>query len=353
MERRDFLHWSAVAGATAAAGCAPGGLLQLDDPPGRLGHAAQVTHREVEDFVLRLDASMSDIAANHSQLGGLVPEAVARGELVGEQRRGDALLRGSLRSLLLTGSFADLPELAQVHPQVQKRMWQGLPEIDQSVSDMSAFLESLAPAERLDLARELRGDPQLVMRITANLDREATRLGVPLKRRLHFRTLMTQIAYRLRQQPPSAVMDEILGRVRKAQERPMTADSLQAYLSARMGEAAFWEYQGRLDTMAAYWAEGGGGGGAGLDAEAPRVVAQRPGRKLIITGAVLLGVGLVTSAVAGILMVAVNLLAGAFVMTPGALLFLSGLIVLLVGVSRGVKADPPTAASSAGPLVHT
>src|SRR5262245_35977266 len=111
MDRREFLHWGMLTGsATAAgAGCAGPGLLLLGDH----GSDAEITNEEMAAFFSRLDRSMAAIP-KHRSFGPFMNPASAA-EFAADPEHGYAaeLFHKGLRSMLLAGSFRDLPERAR------------------------------------------------------------------------------------------------------------------------------------------------------------------------------------------------------------------------------------------------
>lgn len=380
MERREFLKVSTAATAGAAAvassACTTGGAHLLAPPV--------VSLEDMDAFLERLDIGMSSISKANA-LASLVPAGadlealearVGREELA----RGDSLFRGTLRSLLLTGSFRDLPEEGRVHPGMQARLWESLDEMNDSMLGLHKYLQGLSPTERADLQRAIRRDPGLPMRVFEALDREAQATGVSLTRRLHMRQIAADVSFRMRHSTPLLV-DEYTSKVERVVARSGADTELERSLVVTMGEAAFWEYHARTFAYAERWSARGATAGArfaqasGLQpaygqpqaypqqgpypqpypqpgsypqpgpyppmapyygAPPPASAGQRPiarepghdGSGRLIAGAVVLGLGVLTGG-AGVAMVAAG---EAGVATVGAILGGVGLAALIVGI---------------------
>jgi hypothetical protein len=339
MDRRTVLKLGTVAGATATTGCAS--VLGTLAPPGLEGAAA-----EVREFLGRVERTMGTISEAGPQ--GLLPEGVLLD--TPDSRAADGLFRKSVRSLFLVGSFSDLSQDARAHPAVQERLWAAMPEMDDSVAGMTRLLEGLTPTQRADFNRSLREDPGLPMRVAEGLDTEAQRYGVPLERRLHLRTLAAHTTARLKQSS-GMLFDEYTAKARKLAARSGEVAEVERRLAASLGQAAFAELRARTLASAARWqgVEGSDGAGGSLP-EPPLVPAavelpshQRPAAaelvrrrdRTIRDGAIILGVsGLVAGVSALLVLYGVSGLAtavGVVGFTVGAILLITGLIVILVG----------------------
>ena len=95
------------------------------------------------------------------------------------------LLQKSLRSLLLTGAYHDLPEAEQrQHPEFQRRVLAAGPEMDDAIFGTAQLLDGMSRGDRVELQRKLRKDPQWPERVAETLDMEAKEIGIPFERRL-------------------------------------------------------------------------------------------------------------------------------------------------------------------------
>jgi hypothetical protein len=348
MDRRDLLKLGTLAGtATVATGCTP--LL------------GQVTAGEsamplsaVKDFLGYLDRTLGVIGSSEGLLG-LVPPA--RGPQTPEDLRGEALLRKSLRSLFVAGSFRDLHEDARTHPEVQERVWNAMPEMDEAVAGTTELFESMTVTERADLNRALRDDPGLAMRVVGAIDKEAAAHGVSTERRVHLRAIAAHTASRMKQSS-GMLFDEYTHKVRRLAAQPGSTAEFERRLAARMGQEAFDQMRERTFASAARWQADAPSTPAtgGLSVPPPPDLgddrrsrepaidyAERRSNKLR-AGAIVLGVGVLVGLVGAIAIPfwgsgglggssggVVGFSAGAF--TVGGILLLAGIITLFVGAN--------------------
>ncbi len=340
MERREFLRAGAVAGAGVAsvggAGCAGLGGLQ---PPVEIFSTA-----DMKRYLGNLDGAMGAVSTTDA-VASLLPRGVANpfSPQDPEWIKGDKLVRKTLRALLLSGSFNGLSEDDRMHPGMQGRMERSLGEMDDAMLGMNDYLAGLTPTEHADLARRMRDDPELVMRIVGALDDEAVKAGVSFARRLQMRSIAVDACARLKQSP-GLFIDEYDAKVKKIAARDGTVAEAERRLAVRMGQDAFWAYKDRLATAAHRWdvalAQAGD-----YDAPPPMYGSPpQPGMKRgtisIIVGASLLGVGAILTGV-GIAFIGVDL-GFAIMVTVGALLAPGGLITLIVGLVQRAHARAVT-----------
>lgn len=348
MERRDFLKVGTAAGVASMAGpaCSVAGGGQLINTP-TLGTS------EMDGYLARLDRGLEAITGG-DLLGDLIPRRAK--ESAAEQRKrqqGRALAQKGLRTLLLTGAYKDLPEADRRHPGMQQRLERGAPEMDQALFGMTGLLAGTSAEQRAAIQTELKRQPDLGLRLAESLNGPAKELGVSMKRRAQLRTMSTHLAWRMRVQSPSLVMDDLVGKVRRVTARNGQEEELKRHLATRIGEEAFWRNQTRL-------AMAGGteevlddelfGEPAAAPPEAPagpdepgvaplvrsepyeaRPLVRQRGGALVSTGLWMMGTGAGTLAIGGGL-VAAESIVGAFIMTAGGLAIVGGLIVLVVGL---------------------
>ena len=391
MERRHFLGASAAGAALGAAGCAGGvGLLDAGrggaDPSAAMG-GIPASLVDMEAFLARLDRGMSFLSTG-TPIEPLVPKpsALQWEDRQGKKRDGEALFRKSLRSLFLVASFRDLPERDRLHPGMQSRMWGSLGEMDEAVLGVTEMLDSLTPAARVDLQQKLKRRPELGMRLGEELDTEAARAGLSLERRLHLRSMASQLTFRLKNQSASLLIDEYVGKVKKVTARQGSPAEVQRRLAAAMSQAAFFGAQVQTEGGAAVVAPPPAGsvivppaGSAMVPPPAGSAMVPPPagsgmvpppgwaypypfmappgplhviyrdpkgseadkeedekrkrykrGGQLLTAGGILMGCAVVTGAIGGAL-AAGGEFAGAFVLTAGGVLLITGLVLLIVG----------------------
>jgi len=326
MERRDFLKAGVIGGAGSAAvgtlGCAA--TTGAAAPP-----VALVSPEEMDRFLARLDGGLGTLKTGESSITSLFPRLDPTET---KYRTQDELVRKTLRSLLLVGSFHDLPEDGRVHPGMQDRMWSGMGEMDEAMLGMTSALDALTPTERADVGLRMRKDPGLGMRIIEAIDEDAAQAGVSRERRLHLRSIAVEACARMKQSTP-LLIDEYVTKVNKVAARPATIAEAERRLVAQMGEEAFFQFKERTETLARRWNVASTSADPTNDANGPYAPKSDPHQrssKVLTVGGILLGVGAVSLLVGG-LIVAAGSFVGAFVMTVGAILGIGGLITLLVG----------------------
>jgi hypothetical protein len=228
-----------------------------------------------------------------------------------------------------------------------------MPEMDEAVGGMTRLLEGLTPTERADLNRRLREDPGLPMRVAEGLDAEAQRHGVPMERRLHLRTLAAHSAARLKQSS-GMLFDEYTAKARKLSARSGEVAEVERRLAATLGEAAFAQLRARTLASAARWQAVEGSSAGGEEPSAPPLVPAtgefqpdqhsleeglvRRRNRTIRDGAIILGVsGLVAGVSALLVVYAGASLLGLVGLTVGAILLITGLIVILYGAGMRTR----------------
>jgi hypothetical protein len=321
--RREFLKTSTLIGmGTAATACAsrPGDLLVVP--------STDLTATDMEAYLARLDRSMNSIAVNPSPIVKIFPEKKFKlDEPV--MKSGEDLMRKNLRSLLLVGSFRDLPEEGRVYPGMQARMWGAMGEMDDAMRGTHQALSALTPTERADIGRALRADPELGMRIVEAFDAESAAQGVPVERRMHLRSLGIQATNRLRQST-TMFIDEYTRKTEKILNSPVDPEELQRKLLATIGEEEFFSLQKRTSLYAEKWrlAQAAPASSPQAAPRQPTASAKDPpGTGAITAGAVLLGIGVVVL----LLSIVAGGVDGFFGVTAGALLGIAGLITLIIG----------------------
>ena len=319
--RREFIEWGALA-TLSLGGCA--GTRELLSP------SEPISPTQMDDYLLRLDHSMAAILDADGSLNGLLPSRSQRA-VQGHDRAeaADRQFRKTMRSLLITGSFRDLPERAQLHPGMQQRLWNAAPEISEVIASNHAYLSSLLPAQKADLDLRLCDQPDLTRRLAEGMDADALRLGVPHGQRQHLRALLQQIDFRLRHQSVAAVCDEYLEKVQRLQSRDASVEAQQRQWIARLGEQAFWDYRKRLEDAHHSWTGGVATGGAAGSA------STGMGPVIMLGGLLVLGVG-VALTTAGVLLVSQEL-GWAFGITLGILGLVAGVIMLIAGAVEWVR----------------
>jgi hypothetical protein len=355
MQRRELLRGGALVGAgaladTTSTGCAS----QLPSLP----PAPLPAPEDMDVYCADLESKLASISESEF-VDGFVTQ-FAKNQPLSAPRRArveahEALFRRSLSSLFLSQTFRDLPAGAQRHPRLQALMQEHLPEVEQTVFDVTDMLETLGAEQREALRGELTRRSDLPMRISEAIDERAAAAGVSVNRRRQLRSMLTQASFRLRHAAPDTLIDEYTTKVRRATAPGGAAQALALQAAARATEDLFFagpraspwptssSVPGAGASLAAAPATAArrqrSGIGAGQPLPSPRAASSpsgsrarpgHPGSGTMTTGAWLLGIGAVTfgASVAIVSAGGTALLVGA---TIGALLFAIGLVVLLVG----------------------
>lgn len=252
MDRRNFLKAGAVAGGSLGLGAVGCGAVLEGMSAAPVPSLAELSALDMDGFLKRLDTSLGFIQSS-SNVTRLVPNEVAVGARKDPRfEDSEALIRGTLRSLLLTSSFTDLPEAGRMHPGMQARLWNSMQEMDDAVLGMNKVLTSLTPTERADVSRLMREDPTVTPRILDVLDEEGVKAGVNEKRRAHMRELGKHSCFRLRQST-SLFIDEYDDKVQKVVARDSSVEAIQRRMMAQMGEDAFWQFHARQFALMQAW----------------------------------------------------------------------------------------------------
>jgi hypothetical protein len=262
----------------------------------------------------------------------------------------EKLFRGMLRTLYLTQTFRDLPEEAQRHPGMQRRMREHIDEVDQTVTDVTGFMSGLDDDQRTKLQQQLRARPDLGMSIGEAIDDQAAIAGVSRKRRLQLRSMMMQASFRLKHSAPGAVIDEYVDKVQRMTAQGGAQADLTLRIAGRVSGDQFFQTT-PIDTQ---------GGDVVTDPAQPATSPSaqpapaapttspakrkkvRQGEGTVKTGAILMGVAVVTAGVSALFVAAGGgaVILGAIGLTVGAILFAVGLIMLIVGAIIYAASDP-------------
>lgn len=331
MDRRDVLKLGAVAGLGGSS-CA--GLLAN---PGTVGAG------EMNGFLASLDTALDSIASG-SFFERFLP-ANQSPALDARAKHGEELTKKTLRSLLLVGTLQELPPEQLAHEGVQQRLRDSMGEFDDAMFGMTSLLEGLSPTERAQISKSLQDDPSLGMKVMGAVDEEAAAFGVSMKQRSRLRAISSHTCARLRQSP-ELTLTEYTGKMRKVAARHGARAELERSSAAAIGNALLWQNQSTDGTAA---------GGTlsppppppplppqetpGTPAPVDQAPVQPPPRQgvrashVVLTaggialglGAALFGIGFATSSSSG----GVGLALG---ITFGALLGITGIITLIVGL---------------------
>jgi hypothetical protein len=219
------------------------------------------------------------------------------------------LARQTLSTLLLAGSMHDLPPHAQQHPLIQQRLWNAMPVFNDTLFKMTTYVESHAKMEKKALMQKIKEEQKHFEAIREAFLREAKRQGIPPTRMAHLDKLMLHSQWRLHKQNPQVFLQEHIEKVdRLAKREGITPEERR-----RLGELS-------CDVVSA--------------CRAPDATKDR----LVTVGATLLGIGgaLLLGGILGSVLGGSNaaIWAGVFGWTPGSLLAIVGLGLLVGGLVR-------------------
>lgn len=307
MERREFLR----AGAIGSSGFAMLGVSSCAMLPKLAGlPGAGRLLPDMDAYLARMDGGLAEVARSS-------PSALRLGDRA--DPAADELARASLRTLYTTAMFADLPQEGQLHPGMQQRLWDAMPDMDRATSGMSDLLASQSPGDLARVQRALQSSRNPAMDMAAELDGHAARWGISDRRRLQTRLMVADANWRLRNQPPGLVVGETLGKVQRVLASDVSREAREDWFAGRVGEELFWAQQAPA--------------AGGAQAKPPGTGPTKSTRKKRITrGAILMGLGAAAlglgiamdpNAESGLIVVA----------TVGAVLIVVGFIILLVGLA--------------------
>jgi hypothetical protein len=355
MKRRDVLKQAAATTAVASVGASAVGGAGCATVPRA---PAPRDDRAAADYLAMLDRSLEvagqmrpvhEIAAQRTP----GPRSPEHEQFIAGS---DAMFQRLISALFITQSFRDLAPGTQTHPAVQTRIASHLDEIDGTVFELTSFLSAQTGDERAQLRDALRRNPNAAMDLAELLDGHAATMGVTVERRRQLRQIMKHATFRLRTEPPGALIDEYTGKVQRLRGEDGKS-ALALALAQKLGEDQFWRYQHHL-------AQSAGPGGSMPATAAPTsgqlsppgatppsavvpqpapAAAHRPGDTAIKAGAYMMGIGVVDFGL-GALIVS-NTSGAAFGIalvggiTIGALLAAIGLLTLIIGALIRLGSD--------------
>ncbi len=348
MDRRDFLQAGALGAAVAGAGA--GGCVSLGEGfP--IVPTSMLTQGEMVKLLAKLDETLDAVASKEPLAMMALSKKLgidARRLPAKEVEEARALVKKSIRSLMVVGALHDLPEEGRVHPGVQARLWGHMNEMNEAVSGMRSYMASL-PSERRAAIGDVMKRENTGMLVLEALDEDAARFGVVPSRRSHMRSIGTHVSFRMRQSTP-LLFDACVRTVDKAFDRaPKTIEEAEEQLAAKLGQERFASLRAQTLSHVERWQNLGAYDDVPLrdrgerDAVArlakpdPRLLALNDkGKTILIAGGIVLGLALAFGAVGGILLAVAGGLegagvAGAVLLTVGGLHLIAGIITMIVG----------------------
>ncbi len=239
MKRREFVKSGLV--LTVAAGAT--------------GHSAfaeiiapteeNLSQAEMERFIKELDISMDRIShSGGDHIRRLISQTPSESE--------DKYFKSSLRSLLLVGSFGDLPIQGQVHPQMQKRMMYSASEVNSSVNHSLAILKNLSDESKEEIRSALAEDRNLGRQVLDTLDLEARAIGIHSVRRRQMKVMGRRIIRRLRHSPEMFI-DEYVNKTEKLLLASNSDEAFEKMFKMQVGEARYSSCLKEAESAALQW----------------------------------------------------------------------------------------------------
>lgn len=332
MDRRAFFKRGALLGASGIGFLGTSSCTTILPPLGRM----RSSDEDMDDYVSRVDQGLHGIESwNLAGDAGLDP-ADPRYE------RTNRIGRKALSGLYMTAMFSDLSVEDQMHPAMQKRMLDVLPQVSETADEIEDYLVSRTPEQRRATAAILGEEGSVAETFFAALDEHAQASGVIAERRQQTRVMYDEIVWRLRHQPGDLVIDEYRNKLTKLDAFSGPEAGPKREQVAKAGERAFWEWQrGEPDpamqrAILALAEDPPAKVQSGRDVpedekegeagELPESKADKP--HPAARGAKMMGIGLLIFGVSAAL-TAAGAYPFVFVATVGAIWFLVGLITLL------------------------
>ena len=239
MKRREFIKSGLV--ITAAAGVSGRSAFGEIFIPTE----ENVSQAEMERFIKELDISMDLISHTGGEyLGSLIPQTPGESE--------QKFFRSSLRSLMLIGSFGELPIKGQAHPWMQKRMMYSAPEVNFSVNNSFDILRNMSDESKEELSSSLTAEPGLGGRILDTLDLEAKSIGVPSARRRQMKLMGRRIIRGLKHSPEMFI-DEYVKKTEKLLLRSNSDEAFEKLFKMRVEEEKYSAYSKEAENAALQW----------------------------------------------------------------------------------------------------
>lgn len=262
-----------------------------------------------------------------------MPVASVAGAARASWRNEEDLVRRSVRAMYVTGTFLDLPEESQMHPELQQRMMAYTPELDDTVYDVLDALRDLPEDRRRHVRRTLRSNPDLPLEIAASVNKLAAATDMSRTRRAQVRSSLTQAGWRLGKQNPSLVIDEYVKKIGKFAPRDATDAELLRRYQTIIGQAAFQRAQVHAQSAGI---QPPGTAAADPNVNRPVLPAelQSPGGRNRRRGSKAMGLGLLLLGGGGVV-VSLGGALGIFAMTAGMVMFGIGLVTFFAGLIQG------------------
>jgi hypothetical protein len=218
------------------------------------GLPRQLPQSELSDIIGSMDESLEKIS-RYDMLDDFTRRANIKARHSDDDRM---LVQASVKSLYASAFFRGLSEEAQLHPDVQERMFAQLNTMDDAIYGMTDRMSTLDEDQRRFVKAALhdrKTEPEAVSQL---FDQGMSALKLPMGRRFQARSIFSKIGWQLQKQP-AVVIDEYVTKVQKATAQMGSQVDLQRRIAAQMGQEAYWKRQNQLALMLA---DDPGGGAA-------------------------------------------------------------------------------------------
>ena len=351
MDRRKFLKTTALTGAAGASALSSASCSSLKFLP----------TGSIVDNQLDMTAYLAVLDEGMHRISQWDPVDEFTGTTSDSPNRSAAnrVARNAYKSLYVTAMFSDLSPDDQMHPGVQARVRKSLPEMHLSAVEMKDFLDGENGVDAETLQDFVNQDDDPGMRFLEQFNDHAHENGVSRTRRAQTRIMATNMLWRLKNQPPDLVTEEINAKMEKLASSAGDDAAVRHFVATKVSEDAFWQWQQWQATAGqelnntpgvyANWTDTGQEEteketttnhefGTTQESENNN---DEPEKSLAQRGARQMGIGLALLATGGVL-VAAGAFPGVFVGTVGAVYFLVGLVKLLIaGISGGDSSPEP------------
>jgi hypothetical protein len=249
MDRRDILQMGGLLGISALGGgaaCLPRSL------PRRLPDS------EMSKILGAMDESLAQLS-RYDMLDDFARQSGTKAKYTSEDR---SLTQMAVRAMYTSAYFRGLPEEAQLHPEMQERMFGQIANMDEAVYGMTDRMSTLSEDRREFVRAALHEEKTQPEAVSQIFDKGMGSLAMPVGRRFQVRSIFSKMGWRLQKQP-ALVIDEYVTKVQKATALVGSQVDLQRRIAAQMGQDAYWRHQ---NTLALMLADDPGAPGGGMPA---------------------------------------------------------------------------------------
>jgi hypothetical protein len=210
-----------------------------------------ISMEEMNSFISQEDKVL-DLIAN-SPGGGQYLQS-----LIGQPIKEDfgELFKGSMKSLLISGNFGSLSTDAQVHPVIQKRIWDHAVDVEKDIDGLMHELQSLTDEDQVDIKKALNEDPELGEMVLETLVSEAKAVGASKRRIRRLKRIGKRQLKKIKHSPGSMI-EECTKKYEKLMSRFDSPEEMKKYMIANMGEKAFNKKLEEAEKGIQHWQEMG------------------------------------------------------------------------------------------------